>query len=50
MYTPVYAVYENGAPARLVVFNFVTDASGASTVQFQFGMSGGNVPQSVQVK
>ncbi|KAL4062162.1 glycoside hydrolase family 79 protein [Scleroderma yunnanense] len=50
MYTPVYAVYENDAPARLVVFNFITDQSGASTVQFQFGVSGGNIPQSVQVK
>ncbi|KAG6329727.1 hypothetical protein ID866_9362 [Astraeus odoratus] len=50
MFTPVYAVYENGAPARLVVFNFVTDTSGSSTVQFQFGLSGGSLPSSVQVK
>ncbi|KAI6155825.1 glycoside hydrolase family 79 protein [Pisolithus tinctorius] len=50
IYTPVYAIYENGAPARLVVFNFVTDTSGSSTVQFTFGLGGGNVPGSVQVK
>ncbi|KAI6035708.1 glycoside hydrolase family 79 protein [Pisolithus marmoratus] len=50
IYTPAYAVYENGAPARLVVFNFVTDTSGSSTVQFTFGFGGGSVPGSVQVK
>ncbi|KAL7419236.1 hypothetical protein Q5752_006073 [Cryptotrichosporon argae] len=30
MYNPVYAIYENGAPTRAVLFNYVTDASGAS--------------------
>lgn len=50
IYTPAYAVYENGAPARLVVLNFVTDASGSSTIQFTFGLGGGSVPGSVQVK
>ncbi|KAI6122360.1 glycoside hydrolase family 79 protein [Pisolithus croceorrhizus] len=50
IYTPAYAVYENGAPARLVVFNFVTDTTGSSTVQFTFELGGGSVPGSVQVK
>lgn len=50
IYTPVYAIYEHGVPMRLVAFNFVTDTSGSSTVQFQFRLAGGEVSSSVQVK
>ncbi|KAH7884820.1 glycoside hydrolase family 79 protein [Phlebopus sp. FC_14] len=51
IYTPVYGVYENGQIARLVVFNYVTDPSGASEVQFTFGVvGGGGVGGSVVVK
>lgn len=28
-YTPAYAVYEDGAPSRVALFNYMTDASGA---------------------
>ncbi len=31
MFHPAYAVYENGAPSRVVLFNYVSDQSGAST-------------------
>lgn len=30
MYHPVYVIYENDQPARAVLFNYVTDASGGS--------------------
>ena len=33
MFHPGYAIYENGVPSRLVLFNYVSDPSGASTYQ-----------------
>ncbi|KAI0729703.1 glycoside hydrolase family 79 protein [Fomitopsis betulina] len=56
IYTPAYAIYENGALARLALFNYVTDASGGSTVTTTVSVGGGqtgeqsNTPQSVKVK
>lgn len=56
IYTPAYAIYENGTLARLALFNYVTDPSGGSTVTTTFSVGGGqtgeqgNTPQSVQVK
>jgi hypothetical protein len=29
-HTPSYGIYENGAPTRVVLFNYMTDKSGAS--------------------
>ena len=29
-FTPAYAVYEDGTPVRVALFNYVTDPSGAS--------------------
>lgn len=55
-FTPAYAVYENGACARLALFNFVTDPTGASTYTATFSIGGGStgeanaMPASVQVK
>jgi len=55
-YTPAYAVYENGECARLALFNFVTDPTGASTYTATFSVGGGSTgeanatPASVQVK
>jgi len=31
IYHPAYAIYENGAPTRMVLFNYVNDPSGANT-------------------
>jgi hypothetical protein len=45
-----YAVYENGALARVALFNYITDPSGASDYKATISVSGGSVPASVQVK
>ena len=56
IYTPAYAIYENGACARLALFNFVTDPTGASAYTATFSIGGGSTgegnatPASVQVK
>ena len=54
--TPIYAVYENGAPTKLALFNFVTDPTGASTYNAVISIGGGSsgqsnaTPSQVQVK
>jgi hypothetical protein len=56
IYTPAYAVYESGTCARLALFNYITDPSGASTYTVTFSIGGGSTgeanatPASVQVK
>ncbi|KAJ7634683.1 glycoside hydrolase family 79 protein [Roridomyces roridus] len=50
IYTPQYAIYENGALARVGLFNFMTDPSGANSYKATLTVSGGTVPSSVQVK
>ncbi|KAJ6588734.1 glycoside hydrolase family 79 protein [Mycena capillaripes] len=50
IFTPQYAVYENGAIARVALFNYMTDPSGANTYQATITIAGGSVPASVQVK
>lgn len=56
MFTPAYAIYENGAPVRLVLFNYVSDPSGASdyTTTISIGGSaigqGNATPAQIQVK
>ncbi|KAH7925637.1 glycoside hydrolase family 79 protein [Leucogyrophana mollusca] len=56
VYTPGYAIYENGGPARLVLINYVTDPSGAGDYTATFSIGGGDVgqangtPAQVQVK
>ncbi|KAJ7728935.1 glycoside hydrolase family 79 protein [Mycena maculata] len=49
-FTPQYAIYENGALARVGLFNFITDPSGASDYTATITVDGGTVPSSVQVK
>lgn len=46
MFTPGYAIYENGNPTRVALFNFVTDSSGASnyTATIAVGGSGASQP------
>lgn len=56
IYTPAYAIYENGTLARLALFNYVTDPSGGSSTAVTISVGGGqigepvNTPQSVKVK
>ncbi|KAJ7927457.1 glycoside hydrolase family 79 protein [Mycena leptocephala] len=50
IYTPQYAIYENGVLARVALFNYITDATGASNYKATITISGGTVPSSVQVK
>jgi len=48
IYTPAYAIYENGAPTRVALFNYITDPSGGSTYQATIQVPA--APSSVQVK
>lgn len=54
--TPIYAIYENGAPTKVALINFVSDASGASTYTAVISIGGGTsgqsnaTPAQVQVK
>lgn len=48
-FTPAYAIYENGVPVRVALFNYITDPSGAS--DYTASVSVGNAtPASVKVK
>ncbi|KAH8977188.1 hypothetical protein EDB86DRAFT_3007728 [Lactarius hatsudake] len=55
-FTPIYAIYENGTPTKLALFNFITDPSGANdwtaTISVGGGQTGqpGATPSSVKVK
>lgn len=56
MFTPAYAIYESGAAAKLALFNYVSDPSGASDYTVTISVGGGTTgeaaatPASVQVK
>ncbi|KAJ7126148.1 glycoside hydrolase family 79 protein [Mycena epipterygia] len=50
IYTPQYAIYENGALARVALFNYITDPTGATDYTATISVSGGTVPAFVQVK
>lgn len=56
IYTPAYAIYENGNPTRVALFNYITDSSGASTYTASISIGGGDTgqdnatPASVRVK
>ncbi|KAJ7493696.1 hypothetical protein FB451DRAFT_1360450 [Mycena latifolia] len=50
IFTPQYAVYENGNIAKVALFNFVTDPSGTSDYTATITLNGGTVPSSVRVK
>ncbi|KAF8816878.1 hypothetical protein BYT27DRAFT_7127069 [Phlegmacium glaucopus] len=53
IFTPAYAIYDGGNLARVLLFNYVSDASGASDLSVQLNLNGvggsGGVTQ-VQVK
>jgi hypothetical protein len=50
IYHPAYAVYENDAPSRVVLFNYVNDESGASDLQYSLSLANGQLPASVSVR
>ncbi|ORX37451.1 hypothetical protein BD324DRAFT_451328 [Kockovaella imperatae] len=51
IYHPGYAIYENGAPSRLVLINYVSDPTGASTYQATVTLGDGvALPSSVAVR
>jgi hypothetical protein len=43
--TPIYAIYENGAPTKVALFNFVTDPTRASTYTANISIGGGSTGQ-----
>ncbi|KAG2361075.1 glycoside hydrolase family 79 protein [Suillus spraguei] len=56
MFTPAYAIYENGAPVRLVLLNYVSDPSRASDYTATISIGGSAIgqdnatPAQIQVK
>ena len=56
VYTPAYAIYEQGTLARVCLFNYMTDPSGANAYTASLAVGGGNTgqpggtPASVKVK
>ncbi|KAG9082302.1 hypothetical protein FRC06_005131 [Ceratobasidium sp. 370] len=47
--TPGYVVYENGAPTRVLLINYIDDATGGHDVTARIAVQG-NAPQQVRVK
>jgi len=45
IYTPGYAIYDGDVLARLALFNYVTDPSGASSYTASFAIGGGDTGQ-----
>lgn len=44
IYAPAYAIYENGVPVRLALFNYVSDSSGASDYTATISLGGADPP------
>jgi Glycosyl hydrolase family 79 C-terminal beta domain len=44
-FTPAYAIYENGTPVRVALFNYVTDSSGNSAITASISIGGGQTGQ-----
>ncbi len=45
IFTPAYAIYENGNPVQVVLFNYITDPLGASTYTASISIGGGETDQ-----
>ncbi|KAJ7227457.1 glycoside hydrolase family 79 protein [Mycena pura] len=45
VYTPGYAIYDGGVLARLALFNYVSDPTGASNYTMSFAIGGGDTGQ-----
>ncbi|KAF5371018.1 hypothetical protein D9615_010018 [Tricholomella constricta] len=50
IYTPSYAIYDNGALSKVALFNFIDDPSGAHDITGTITVNGGQVPPQVWVK
>jgi hypothetical protein len=50
LYHPSYAIYENDAPTRVVLFNYVNDPTGASTYYTTITIPDGSLASSVSVR
>lgn len=50
IYTPAYAIYEQGQPVRMALFNFVDDPSGANDYVANVTLTGAALPGSVNVR
>lgn len=50
IFTPAYSIYENGALARVALFNYNDDPSGKNDITATITIDGGAVPAQVQVK
>lgn len=50
IFTPSYSIYENGALARVALFNFNDDPSGNSDITATITVDGGAVPSQARVK
>ncbi|KAF8888693.1 hypothetical protein CPB85DRAFT_1334395 [Mucidula mucida] len=46
-FTPAYAIYENGNPVRVALFNYITDPTGGSTYTASIAIGGGETGQSI---
>ncbi|THH18224.1 hypothetical protein EW146_g2709 [Bondarzewia mesenterica] len=46
IYTPAYAIYENGNPTKVALFNYITDPSGATDINVAISIGGGQTGQS----
>ncbi len=44
IYTPGYGIYENGSPSRVVLFNYVSDSSGANNYNAVISINGSSLP------
>jgi hypothetical protein len=53
-FTPAYAIYENGNPTRVALFNYLDDPSGANDITVNIAVGGNGqtnaTPASVKVK
>ncbi len=50
IYTPGYAIYDNGSLARVALFNYITDPSGSSDYTASLSSADGTIPSQVYVK
>ena len=50
LYTPAYAIYEQGNIARIALFNYITDPTGGNTYTASISVGGGGTLGSVKVK
>ncbi|KAH0586679.1 hypothetical protein J132_03883 [Termitomyces sp. J132] len=50
LYTPSYAIYDNGGLSKVALFNFIDDPSGSHDVTATVTVDGGQVPPQVWVK